>query len=73
MVSPIGFLIIFLFLPETPYYLLQKNKKAEALKSLLWLRKGRSTEEVEKELSLMQVRHNNIYHGHEMVTLEGHT
>ena len=35
------------FMPETPYYLITKNKEEEALKSLQWLR---GTENVKAEI-----------------------
>lgn len=54
LVAPVIFIIVFTFLPESPYYLLQKDKKSEALASLTWLRKGRTPDEVEKELDMMQ-------------------
>lgn len=54
LIAPIIFIIAFTFLPESPYFLLQKDKKAEALASLTWLRKGRTPDDVEKELNMMQ-------------------
>lgn len=55
LVAPVVFIIVFTFLPESPYYLLQKDKKSEALASLVWLRKGRTPDDIEKELNMMQV------------------
>lgn len=55
LISPVIFIIVFTFLPESPYFLLQKDKKSEALASLTWLRKGRTPDDVEKELNMMQV------------------
>lgn len=55
LIAPVIFLIAFTFLPESPYYLLQKEKKTEALASLSWLRKGRTPDDIEKELNMMQV------------------
>ncbi|XP_054272960.1 facilitated trehalose transporter Tret1-like [Macrosteles quadrilineatus] len=56
LVSPIVCLVVFTALmPETPYFLLQEGRDAEALKSLSWLRKGATVEDVKKELNLMKV------------------
>lgn len=38
MVLTVGFISIFLLMPESPYYLLMKNRNEEAIKSLCWLR-----------------------------------
>lgn len=54
LIAPVIFIIVFTFLPESPYYLLQKDKKPEALASLTWLRKGRTPDDIEKELNMMQ-------------------
>lgn len=54
LIAPVIFIIVFTFLPESPYYLLQKDKKSEALASLAWLRKGRTPDDIEKELNMMQ-------------------
>lgn len=35
---PLFCILIFVWVPETPYHLLNKNQKQEALKSLEWLR-----------------------------------
>lgn len=57
MISPLIFLVIFpAFMPETPYFLLQKGRESEAYKSLSWLRKGAPVEDVRKELHIMKVR-----------------
>jgi MFS family permease len=37
-VLPLIFGIIFVFMPETPYYLISKNKEDACVKSLQWLR-----------------------------------
>lgn len=47
------------FMPETPYYLIQKGQNDEALKSLRWFRDGLSVSEVKKELSAIQVKTNS--------------
>lgn len=56
---PILFLIIFMFIPETPYYYLMKGKPEEAEKSLRWLRNSKNvgnefiqlTADVKRQLS----------------------
>ncbi|XP_046667554.1 facilitated trehalose transporter Tret1-like [Homalodisca vitripennis] len=56
LVAPVTFLVVFpAFMPETPYFLLQNGKEVEAYKSLSWLRKGASAEDVKKELHTMKV------------------
>lgn len=50
LIPPILFLVTFIWLPETPYFYLGKNKPGEALKSLVTLR--RSTQ-VTEELARM--------------------
>jgi len=55
LVAPIICLAVFsTLMPETPYYLLQKGRDAEAFKNLSWLRKGATAEDVKKELNLMK-------------------
>lgn len=49
--TPILFLFLFSFMPETPYYYLRKNKMEEAKKSLKWLRKSDDVEEEFVQLS----------------------
>jgi SP family facilitated glucose transporter-like MFS transporter 8 len=51
---PIVFVLLFIWMPETPQYLLSKDKGAEAVKSLQWLRgKGHN---VDHELQQLKVR-----------------
>lgn len=38
LVAPIIFVAVFIWLPESPYYLMGKNKEEDATKSLEWLR-----------------------------------
>lgn len=38
LVAPIIFILVFIWLPESPYYLVSKKKEEEASKSLEWLR-----------------------------------
>ncbi|XP_061393893.1 facilitated trehalose transporter Tret1-like [Musca vetustissima] len=47
---PIAFVICYSLMPESPYYLLAKNRKEDALKSLQFLR-GQSLNNVQQELS----------------------
>lgn len=60
LIAPIIFAILFHFVPESPYYLLQKGRQSEAMTSLTWLRKGRTSFDVEKELHTMQVISSSI-------------
>ncbi|XP_014281760.1 facilitated trehalose transporter Tret1 [Halyomorpha halys] len=46
---PIVFMVSFYFCPESPYFLLMKERHEEATKTLAWLR-GQSLEEVEPEV-----------------------
>lgn len=49
---PICTAIVICFVPETPYWLLAKNRKEEALKSLMWLRGWvKNPKYVEKEFN----------------------
>lgn len=53
-IIPVVFVVVFFFMPETPNYLLTKNRRAEAEKSLRVLR-GPSYD-VKRELDVLQVR-----------------
>lgn len=48
------FYILFFFIPESPYYLILKNKKVEALQSLIWYRGGIQSNIAEQEMSDIQ-------------------
>lgn len=48
-VLTVGFISAFIFMPESPYYLLMKNRNEEALESLCWLRAADESK-VSKEL-----------------------
>jgi uncharacterized membrane protein len=50
---PLVFLIAMIFVPESPRYLLMKGKNEEASKSLCWLRKKTSSQEVEDDLKIV--------------------
>lgn len=51
---PLITMIAIFFIPETPFWLLARDRKEEALKSLQWLRGWVPAREVEKEFSEMQ-------------------
>lgn len=48
---PVSFFLTFIWMPESPYYLLKKNNDESAQKSLRWLRK---TDQVTDELAMMK-------------------
>lgn len=50
---PALFIILFFFVPESPYYLVEKGKEQEARKALQWLR-GKSAAGVATELKILQ-------------------
>lgn len=54
-VIPLIFGAIFVFMPETPTYLIAKGKKEEAAKSLRWLRG--SEYDISQELADLQAQH----------------
>lgn len=56
MCVPIVFGCIFIFMPETPLYLVSKNRNDDAIKSLKWLRG--SAYDYSTELSELQSEHN---------------
>lgn len=45
LVTPIIFICVFMWLPESPYYLMGKKKEEEATKSLEWLRGHKDVKE----------------------------
>lgn len=45
------FIILFAFMPESPYHLIQRNKINSAFKVLSWLRQGETKENVEIEIN----------------------
>lgn len=53
-ILPVIFLVSFLFLPETPVYLVRRNRLREAARSLMWFRAGHKLT-VERELLRLQV------------------
>ncbi|XP_073816969.1 facilitated trehalose transporter Tret1-like [Musca autumnalis] len=50
---PIVFTVCYFFMPESPYYLVSKNRKDDALKSLQFLR-GQSLSGVQQEMSAIE-------------------
>uniref|UniRef100_A0A1I8Q9A6 Major facilitator superfamily (MFS) profile domain-containing protein n=1 Tax=Stomoxys calcitrans TaxID=35570 RepID=A0A1I8Q9A6_STOCA len=50
---PIVFAVCFIFMPESPYYLVGKNRQEDAQQSLQFLR-GQSAEGVQNEITLIQ-------------------
>ncbi|KAK2576978.1 hypothetical protein KPH14_011942 [Odynerus spinipes] len=54
IIPPILYFATFLFLPETPVYLVRRNRLREAARSLTWLRAGHKLT-VERELLRLQV------------------
>lgn len=53
---PIVFGAVFFFMPETPLYLVSKNRNEDAIKSLKWLRGA--DYDYQSELSELQTEHN---------------
>ncbi|KAK9501580.1 hypothetical protein O3M35_012280 [Rhynocoris fuscipes] len=53
-IPAIIFIVTFFYFPESPYYLLIKNRKADAIESLRWYRGNIAPSAVETELSEMQ-------------------
>lgn len=60
LVIPIIFISIFVWLPESPYYLVSTNKVPEAVKSLVWLRghKNVNSELQEIEIAVKKCQEN---------------
>ena len=52
MIPPVCTIFIMSFMPESPFYLVSKNKDTDALKSLVWLRGN--TNEVDSELEQLK-------------------
>lgn len=45
------YILLFVFVPETPYFLVMANQKKDALNSLNWLRGDRNMTQIEEELN----------------------
>ncbi|XP_046668192.1 facilitated trehalose transporter Tret1-like, partial [Homalodisca vitripennis] len=54
LIPPVLFLLLFSFIPESPYYFIRNNDMSSALRSLAWLRTDRSPQEVQNELTGIQ-------------------
>ena len=52
MIPPVCTIIVMFFMPESPFYLISKNKETDALESLVWLRGN--TNEVNFELEQLK-------------------
>lgn len=53
-IFPVLFVAAMIWVPESPYYLINNDRMEDAQKSLMWLR-GQSREEIAQELKVMQV------------------
>ena len=54
IIMPIIFFLTFTWMPESPYYLLIKNKRLKAEKNLSWLRRYKNEEDLKEEVDQMQ-------------------
>lgn len=54
-IPAVVFLLLFTFVPESPYFYLRKDDPDSALESLTWLRSGRSADAVQQEMNEIQV------------------
>lgn len=59
MIPPLIFILIFVWIPESPYYLISKGYKDKAIKSLQWFRGNISKEMAEKESVIILVSELN--------------
>lgn len=55
LISPIVSLLLFFLLPESPYQLFSKDKIEKAEKTIRWLRKGASEDQLHSEITSMKV------------------
>jgi MFS family permease len=53
LVIPIVFVATFYFMPDSPHFYISKGRKADAIKSLKYLR-GKSSEGVQEEMDIIQ-------------------
>ncbi|XP_022184081.1 facilitated trehalose transporter Tret1 [Nilaparvata lugens] len=54
VILPILFIITFIWMPESPHYLLASGRRTDAAKSLRWLRGNISHDAVEKEITQIE-------------------
>ena len=53
LIIPIVFIAAFYFMPDSPHFYISKGRKADATKSLMFLR-GKTSEGVQEELDIIQ-------------------
>lgn len=53
LIVPVVFVALFYFMPDSPHFYISKGRKADAIKSLKFLR-GKTTEGVQEELDVIQ-------------------
>lgn len=53
LIIPILFVVTFYFMPDSPHFYISKGRKADAIKSLMFLR-GKTTEGIQQELDVIQ-------------------
>lgn len=53
LIIPILFIATFYFMPDSPHFYISKGRKADAIKSLMFLR-GKTTEGIQQELDVIQ-------------------
>ncbi|KAG7213790.1 hypothetical protein KM043_003010 [Ampulex compressa] len=68
LLLPLVYLVAFLFLPETPVYLVRKNRLREAARSLMWLKAGHEPT-VEREILRLQAEMKERAASHRSVKL----
>lgn len=69
---PLLFGLIFIWMPESPYFLLMKGKSVEAEKSLTWLRgSNHVSEEVKRIEQSVEIDRQNAGTIKELVTVPG--
>ncbi|KAI5724087.1 facilitated trehalose transporter Tret1-like [Diaphorina citri] len=56
LVIPVVFLMTFIWMPESPYFLIMKGRDVDARKSLFWLRGGRESSKDKINLELSNIK-----------------